>query len=299
MSLLVVGSIALDTIQMPFGKARNALGGSAVYFSLSASFFTKVRIVGVVGEDFPKDHIRLLKSKGVDTEGLKVTKGETFRWSGQYKYSLNEAETLSTKLNVFRDFRPRLPANYRYSDHIFLANIDPELQLEVLKQMKSPELVACDTMNYWIESKKPALKKVLKHVDIFILNEAEARQLSGEPNLFKSAKVICGMGPKTVIIKKGEHGSLMRSGGAIFIAPAYPIETIYDPTGAGDSFAGGFMGFLSQKGRCDKRALRLAIIYGTIIASFNVEKFGTKRLEGLDIRQIRARLNEFSTCVRF
>jgi len=299
MSLLVVGSVALDTIKTPFGSVNNALGGSAVYFSLASSIFTKTRVVGVVGSDFPKRHLTRLASKGIDIEGLKVVDGKTFRWSGKYEFSLNEAHTLSTELNVFKDFRPDIPKGYRDSRYVFLANIDPDLQLDVLKQVRSPRLVACDTMNYWIASKKPSLKKLLKKVDVFILNDAESRQLSGEPNLFKAARSICSMGPKTVIIKKGEHGSLMRYGKSIFISPAYPLEAIYDPTGAGDSFAGGFMGYLSQSGRCDKQTLRKAVICGTMVASFGVEKFGTERFDGLSSKEIRGRMRAFDSCVKF
>ncbi|MDD5072960.1 MAG: PfkB family carbohydrate kinase, partial [Candidatus Omnitrophica bacterium] len=242
MSLLVVGSIALDSIKTPFGKVDEALGGSAVYFSCAATFFNSARLVGVVGADFPKKYIQLLEKRGVDVTGLKIDGGKTFRWKGEYGFDLNTAHTIYTYLNVFADFKPEIPAEYRDSDNVFLANIDPSLQLDVLKQVDDPRLIACDTMNYWIENKPKELKKLLKHVHIFFANDKEAREFSGELNLLKAARYIFSCGPKIAIIKKGEHGVLCISKDFIFSYPAYILEDPFDPTGAGDTFAGGFMG---------------------------------------------------------
>jgi len=267
MSLLVVGSVALDTVETPFGRAEEVLGGSATYFSISASYFTDVNLVAVVGEDFPENHVKLLKTRKIDLRGLATTKGETFRWSGRYGYDLNEAHTLDTRLNVFRDFNPQIPEDYRDSELVFLANIDPELQMNVLHQMKGPKLIACDTMNYWIEGKYDALKRILKEVDILLINDGEARELAKEPNLVRAAQKISSFGPKTLIIKRGEYGALMVNGNSMFSAPAYPLETVFDPTGAGDSFAGGFLGYLSNTNNFSENSMRQAIIFGSVMAS--------------------------------
>jgi len=239
MSLLVVGSVAFDSVKTPFGKADDVLGGSATYFSTAASYFTDVSVVAVVGSDFPEKHLTFLKSRKIDIEGIEQTEGKTFRWKGEYGYDLNEARTLDTQLNVFQSFKPKLPESYKNKNVVFLANIDPDLQREVLEQVEKPSLVACDTMNFWIEGKKDSLLKTLKMVDILLINDGEARELSGEPNLVKAASIIHSMGPKTLIIKQGEYGALMFKDGKIFSAPAYPLESVFDPTGAGDSFAGG------------------------------------------------------------
>ncbi len=298
--VLVVGSVALDSVETPFGKVREVLGGAATYFSYAASFFTAVRLVGVVGEDFPEQHLRLLKDRGVDLTGLQVSSGRTFRWAGQYGYDLNEARTLDTQLNVFADFRPRLAEDLRRPAYLFLANIDPALQLEVLRQMAvRPRLVALDTMNFWIEGHRPALERVLAEVDVVTINDAEARQLGREPNLIRAARRIAAMGPRTIVVKRGEYGALMLSNGAFFVVPAYPLESVFDPTGAGDTFAGGFMGYLAAQDRTDDAAMRRALVYGSVMASFTVEDFSLNRLTGLRREEIGERFTAFQDLMRF
>ncbi|OGQ01456.1 MAG: sugar kinase [Deltaproteobacteria bacterium RBG_19FT_COMBO_58_16] len=299
MSILVVGSVAFDSVETPFGKAEEVLGGSATYFSTSASYFSDVRLVAVVGEDFPDEHITKLQGHGVDTAGLQKVPGKTFRWKGRYDYDLNQAHTLETHLNVFSTFKPEIPEDYKTSPFVFLANIDPELQLEVLKQVNKPKFVACDTMNFWIEGKPDALKKLLKHVDLFVINEGEAREFSGEASLVKAAKMILAEGPGVLIIKRGEYGALMFNGTSIFSAPAYPLENIFDPTGAGDSFAGGLMGYLANTGDVSEENLRKAIIFGSVMASFNVEAFSLDRLSSLGKEDIKARFSEFKKLTHF
>ena len=299
MSLLVVGSVAFDTVKTPFGEADDVLGGSATYFSTAASYFTDVRMVAVVGEDFPEKHVTFLKSRKIDTAGLTRAKGKTFRWKGEYGYDLNEAKTLDTKLNVFESFSPVLPEPYRYSEVIFLANIDPTLQREVLSQVHKPKLVACDTMNFWIEGKKDELIKTLALVDILLINESEARELAGEPNLVKAARAIQAMGPDTLIVKRGEYGALMFHADGVFAAPAYPLEAVFDPTGAGDSFAGGFMGYLDNVNNYSEGMLRQAIIFGSVMASFNVEDFSLNRMKSLGYPEIEARYREFRKLTHF
>ncbi len=293
MSLLVVGSIAFDSVKTPFGTADEVLGGSATYFSTAASYFTDVKLVAVVGDDFPDKHVQFLKSRNIDVSGLQKSEGRTFRWKGEYGYDLNEAKTLDTQLNVFESFKPRIPDAYRASDVVFLANIDPVLQREVLHQINRPKLVACDTMNFWIGGKKDELVKTLAEVDILLINEAEARELAGEPNLVKAARVIQAMGPGTLIVKRGEYGSVMFNSGGIFSAPAYPLEAVFDPTGAGDSFAGGFMGYLDNVQNFDEASLRQAIIFGSVMASFNVEDFSLNGMKSLDYKEIEGRYREF------
>ncbi len=293
MSLLVVGSIAFDSVKTPFGTADEVLGGSATYFSTAASYFTDVKLVAVVGDDFPDKHVQFLKSRNIDVSGLQKSEGRTFRWKGEYGYDLNEAKTLDTQLNVFERFRPNIPDAYRASDVVFLANIDPVLQREVLHQINRPKLVACDTMNFWIGGKKDELVKTLAEVDILLINEAEARELAGEPNLVKAARVIQAMGPGTLIVKRGEYGSVMFNSGGIFSAPAYPLEAVFDPTGAGDSFAGGFMGYLDNVQNFDEASLRQAIIFGSVMASFNVEDFSLNGMKSLDYKEIEGRYREF------
>ena len=300
MGLLVVGSIALDSVKTPFGEVKEVLGGSATYFSVSASYFTDVKLVAVVGNDFPKEHCELLKKKNIDLTGLEHVKGKTFRWVGEYGYDLNEAHTLETKLNVFETFEPKIPEEYKDTDFVFLANIDPEIQLKVLKQVKEPKLVACDTMNYWIASKPEILKKLLKKVDILTINEAEVRELTKESNLVKAAGKIKSYGVKCLIVKRGEYGVLMfNSSGSVFHAPAYPLESIYDPTGAGDSFAGGFMGFLANTGNLSEQSFRQAIIFGSVMASFNVEEFSLNKLKKLNYSDIEKRFKEFKKLTHF
>ncbi|HLO26558.1 MAG TPA: PfkB family carbohydrate kinase [Geobacteraceae bacterium] len=299
MSILVVGSVAFDSVETPFGRVDNVLGGSATYFSTSASFFTDVSLVAVVGEDFPQEHIDFLESRSIDLRGLVRNQGLTFHWKGRYGYDLNEAQTLETHLNVFETFRPRIPDVYAGTDFLFLANIDPELQAEVLDQVQRPRIVAADTMNYWISSKPEALKKVIERVDIFIINEGEARQLSGEANLVKAARKLLSFGVKNLIVKRGEYGVLMFTRSSVFSAPAYPLEEVFDPTGAGDTFAGGFMGYLSNTGDLSEEGIRQAIIFGSVMASFNVEDFSLDRLKKLDYGEIEERYRSFKAMTHF
>lgn len=299
MSLLVVGSVAFDSVKTPFGEAEEVLGGSATYFATSASYFTDVRMVAVVGEDFPESHLQFLKERGIDADGVERRPGRTFRWRGEYGFHLNEAKTLETQLNVFETFHPKLPASYADSPFVFLANIDPELQLDVLRQVHGPKLVACDTMNYWIEGKRDALLETLKEVDILMINDGEARELASEFNLVKVAKKILALGPKILVIKRGEYGALMFNGQTMFAAPAFPLETIFDPTGAGDSFAGGFMGYLSKNGEVNDVTIRQAVIYGSAMASFNVEAFSLDRIRSLKADDISSRYKEFKALTFF
>lgn len=299
MGLLVVGSVAFDSVKTPFGEVEEVLGGSATYFSTAASFFTNVSLVAVVGEDFPEKHIAFLKSRNIDITGLDRSVGETFRWKGEYTYELNEAHTLDTQLNVFENFKPRLPQSYRDHEVVFLANIDPDLQRDVLNQVNNPKVVACDTMNFWIEGKRDSLIETLKLVDILIINDGEARELSGEPNLVKAASKIRGLGPKTLIVKRGEYGALLFTGNSVFSAPGYPLESVFDPTGAGDSFAGGFMGYLANTMNLDDSNIRRAIIFGSVMASFNVEDFSLNRLKTLDYQEIENRFREFRRLTHF
>jgi len=301
MSLLVVGSMAFDSIKSPFGEVERVVGGSATYFSLAASYLTPVRLVSVVGKDFPKATLDMLSARGVDLQGLKVAEGITFHWKGYYEYDLNIAHTVKTDLNVFENFAPVLPASFRESRYVFLGNIDPRLQLDILAQVREPKIVALDTMNFWIGKSPQLLREVIRSVDIVLVNEAEIRELTGEFNLVKAARKLMRMGPGRVVIKRGEYGVLHLSDGEIFAAPAYPLETIFDPTGAGDSFAGGFMGYLASR---DGAALtemdyRLATIYGSAIASFTVEAFSTERLQGLSREDIDSRLAAFRALTEF
>jgi sugar/nucleoside kinase (ribokinase family) len=297
--LLVVGSVALDTVKTPFGEGTDILGGSATYFSTSASFFTSVALIAVVGEDFPSQHIAFLKSRGIDVTGLERRPGATFRWKGEYTHQLNEAHTLDTKLNVFETFRPKIPEAYRSPEVLFLGNIDPELQFDVLQKVERPGLVACDTMNFWINGKRDALWKVLEKVDILIINDGEARALGQDSNLVKVAKLILSRGPKYLIIKRGEYGVLMFHGSQVFGAPAFPLEDVRDPTGAGDTFAGGFLGYLAATGNRSAEAMKQAIIFGSVMASFTVEAFSLDRLRILDYKEVQARFREFKRLTHF
>ncbi|OIP64143.1 MAG: sugar kinase [Nitrospirae bacterium CG08_land_8_20_14_0_20_52_24] len=299
MSLLVVGSIAFDSVKTPFGKVEEAIGGSAVYFSLSAGFFNDINLVAVVGKDFPEHEIAFLNTRNVDTQGLQRVDGKTFRWKGEYSFELNEAHTLETHLNVFENFTPEIPDSYRDAEYVFLANIDPELQWSVLQQVKSPDFVGMDTMNFWIGRKREALMEVLKKVNILTINDGEARQLTEEANLVKAARKILSYGPKILIIKRGEYGALMFNGASIFSAPAYPLETVFDPTGAGDSFAGGFMGYLSNVQNVNEETLRRAMIFGSVMASFNVEDFSINRLRSLKYKEIERRFRMFKDLTHF
>jgi sugar/nucleoside kinase (ribokinase family) len=298
-SILVVGSVAFDSLKTPFGEAEEILGGSATYFSVAASYFSPVRVVAVVGSDFPEKHLNVFQKHKVDVQGLAQVTGRTFRWKGEYGYDLNEAKTLDTQLNVFETFKPVIPEAYRSSEYVFLGNIDPELQLSVLEQIKRPKVVACDTMNFWIKGRIEAVKRTIQHVDILIINDAETRMLAGEANLVRAANKIIAMGPKTLIVKRGEYGVLMFNGKSIFGAPAFPLEDVYDPTGAGDTFAGGFMGALAYAGDVNERSFRRGIIYGSVMASFNVEKFGLQRLTDLTRQEIDDRFRQFKHLTHF
>lgn len=297
--ILAVGSVALDTVRTPFGYAKDALGGSATYFSASARFFSPVSVVAVVGRDFPKKHIALFKRLGVDTRDLTAEAGRTFRWEGLYSYDLNNPKTLKTELNVFQTFRPRLSEANRSKKNVFLANIDPEIQHSVLTQMRAPRLTACDTMNFWIQSKRRPLLRLLKKVDIFLCNDSEARQISGEFNLIQAARWVLSRGPKLLVIKKGEHGVVCFSKKFLFTVPAYLLEKVFDPTGAGDTFAGGFIGSLARSERFDETAIRRAVIYGSVLASFNVESFSLRRLMTLKRPEIEWRYRHFRELTRF
>jgi sugar/nucleoside kinase (ribokinase family) len=298
--VLIVGSMALDSVRTPTGEVRDALGGAADYSSVAASFFAPVQLVGVVGDDFPQEHLDFLAARGIDLAGVEtVPGGKTFRWAGYYDFDLNIAHTLDTQLNVFADFQPKLPELYKKAQYVFLANIDPELQLQVLSQIENPVLTVCDTMNFWIEGKPDALKEVLKHVDIAFMNDAEARQLTGKLSIIKAAKALQELGPRSVIIKKGEHGALLFHGDEHFAAPSYPLEDIADPTGAGDSFAGGFMGYVASQGDLSMATLRKAIIYGSVLASYNVEDFSLNRMRRLTPEDIAARYRAFQQIAFF
>ena len=301
MGLLVVGSLGLDTVATPFDKVEDALGGSATYISIAASYFGgPVELVGIVGSDFPQKYIEILSDHNVDLEGLQVIEGgKTFKWSGKYHYDLNVRDTLLTELNVFEKFDPVIPENFRKSKYICLGNIDPELQTKVLDQLEDPQFIVCDTMNFWIEGKKDELLQLLPRVDVLIINDSEARLLAHEPNLIRAAKKIRALGPGILIIKKGEHGALLFTEETVFSAPAYPMETIFDPTGAGDSFAGGFTGYLYKTRDLSPENLKRAVIYGSTMASFCVEKFSTKGLEDLSYLQIQDRYREFLLLSRF
>jgi sugar/nucleoside kinase (ribokinase family) len=295
MSLLVVGSVAYDGIETPFGKVDKILGGSATYISLTSSYFQKnVKLVGVVGKDFNQDDIELFKSKEIDLQGLQMDdSGNTFFWKGKYHYDLNNRDTLDTQLNVFEHFDPIIPESYRDAKFIALGNIEPSLQGKVLEQVENPDLVVMDTMNFWIEGTLEALKKTLKGVDLLVINDSEARELANEPNLIKAADIIRGMGPDFLIIKKGEHGALLFTDDEIFSAPAYPIVDIFDPTGAGDSFMGGLLGWLSYTNDLSPQNFRRAVIFGSVMASFCVEEFGPERLKNLTEKEIYDRYREF------
>ncbi|NUR34335.1 MAG: sugar kinase [Gemmatimonadaceae bacterium] len=299
MSVLVVGSVALDSVETPFGKADAVIGGSGTFFSASASHLAPVQLVGVVGDDYPLAQLDALKQRGVDMAGLEQAKGESFRWRGRYRHDLNSAETLETRLGVFSHFSPKIPAQFRSAPFVFLANIDPRLQLDVLRQVQRPKLVACDTMNFWIESRRPDIVELIKHVDLITLNDGEARQLTDCANLVKAARWIMERGPKMVIIKKGEHGAFLFKGRSIFFAPAYPLEEVFDPTGAGDSFAGGFMGYLARTGDLSDANLRRAVVYGSAMGSFAVEMFSVQRLLEITPADIATRVAEFRQLVAF
>jgi sugar/nucleoside kinase (ribokinase family) len=299
MSVLVVGSVALDSVETPFGKADDVLGGSATFFSAAASLLTPVQLVGVVGSDYPFDRLDQLVARGVDIAGLERADGTSFRWRGRYRHDLNSAETLETHLGVFSRFSPKIPEQFRSAPYVFLANIDPRLQLDVLNQVDRPRLVACDTMNFWIQSRRPDFLELLGKVDLVTLNDGEARQLTEKANLVQAAKWMMDRGPKHVIIKKGEHGALMFSRDSVFFAPAYPLENVFDPTGAGDAFAGGFIGYLARTGDFSEANMRRAVIYGSALGSFAVEKFSIDRLMEVGRKEIDARVRQLRELVTF
>ncbi len=302
MSLVTVGTVAFDTIETPYGKAERVIGGAATYISLAASYFTKdINLVSVVGDDFPDAELKYLRKRGVNLEGLDIKEGEkSFFWAGRYHDNMNSRDTLTTELNVLADFNPKLPVGYRDAKYLMLGNLTPEIQMKVVKQMtKKPKLIALDTMNFWMDVAMPSLKKVLKKVDLLTINDEEARQLSGEYSLVKAAKVIHKMGPEVLVIKKGEHGALLFMEGKMFFAPAMPLAEVFDPTGAGDTFAGGFMGFLASTSSLNFENFKRAMIYGSAMASFCVEEFGITRLKTLNKAQINKRLKEFQKLAAF
>lgn len=293
MSLVVVGSVALDTVETPKGRVEDAIGGAALYFSLAASFFTPVRMVGVVGHDYPRDMLAELEKRGVDLSGVETAAGNTFRWSGRYHEDVNVRDTLHLDLGVFAEFKPKLPESYRDSQYVFLANIDPVLQASVLDQLRAPKLVGCDTMNHWIAESRPALTSLLQSVGILVINDEEARLLSGERNVVRAAAKILEMGPTAVLIKRGEYGVIQFAGDSVFAVPAFPLEEVTDPTGAGDCFAGGFMGELARTGDHSPKGLRRAIVYGSVMGSYVVEDFGPRRLQQLTREDIDRRYRQF------
>jgi sugar/nucleoside kinase (ribokinase family) len=299
MTLLVVGSVALDSVETPFGKAENVIGGSGTFFSASAMHLAPVQLVGVVGSDYPVEQLEPLRARGVDLAGLERADGSSFRWRGRYRHDLNAAETLETHLGVFSRFSPKIPEQFRRAPFVFLANIDPRLQLEVLRQVERPKFVACDTMNFWIESRRPELLNLLAHVDLVTVNEGEARQLTEQYNLVRAARWIMERGPKVVVIKKGENGAYLFKDREIFFAPAYPLEEVFDPTGAGDAFAGGLMGYLARSGVFGPAELRRAVIYGSALGSFAVERFSVGRLLEIGRDEIASRVAAFRQLVAF
>jgi sugar/nucleoside kinase (ribokinase family) len=299
-SLLVVGSVAFDALESPYGKVDRTLGGAATYFSVAASFFTHVNLVGIVGDDFTPKDAEIFRGRHIDVEGLERVPGKSFFWAGKYSENLNERVTLVTELNVFADFKPRLPERYRASKYVFLANIAPNLQHDVLQQVtKRPKVVALDTMNYWIERTNADLRETLKHVDILMINDTETRQLSNEHNLLRAARHIFKMGPSTLVVKRGEYGAMMVDARGVFCVPAFPLEEPHDPTGAGDCFAGGFMGYLASIGNKTDASLRRAMVYGSVMGSFCVEKFGLERLRTLKRNEIHARARHFAKLTQF
>ncbi len=300
MSLLVVGSVALDSIKTPFGKREDVLGGSATYLALAASYFTPVNLVSVVGHDFPGSYLEFFRKRNINLEGLTISKNNrTFRWQGYYEDDLNEAHTIRTELNVFENFKPEIPKEYQSCDYLFLANVDPDIQSEVLHQVKGVKFVVCDTIGYWIDKKPESLKKVLAKVDAFMVNESELREFTHESNLLKGAKKVMELGPGIVVVKRGDSGATMFMTNSIFSLPAYPLEAVLDPTGAGDSFGGGFIGYICQEDSTEEKILRKAMVYGSAIASFSVGGFGTEGLKDLEFERIEKRHHEFEELTDF
>ena len=299
MGVLVVGTVAFDSVETPHASAERILGGSAAYFAMTASFFSPVQLVGVIGEDFPQEYLDLLSGRGVDLEGLKKEMGDTFYWRGRYHEDLNVRDTLELHLNVLSGYVPHLPESYRDSQYVFLGNIDPTIQLKVLEQLTNSRLVACDTMDHWIQGSNAELQKVLRRVEILVINDSEARMLSGQHNIVKAARSILKMGPRVLLIKRGEYGVLQFTDSSVFATPAYPLEEVFDPTGAGDSFAGGFVGYLARTGDHSERGLRRAIAYGSVAASFTVEDFGLRRMIPLTLQEIEDRYRRFLALTDF
>lgn len=299
MTLLVVGSVALDTVETPFGKISEALGGSAVFFSAAASLLHPVQVVGVVGKDYPMGDLQRLAARGIDLRGVTVADGESFRWAGVYGFDLSTRETLETRLGVFANFKPQIPPEFRSSRYVFLGNIDPELQLDVLNQVTKPAFVACDTMNYWIQGKRTALMKLLERVDCLMVNDAEIRELSGDWHIHRAARWVIERGPKYVVIKQGEHGAILVGENKTFYVPAYPLEDVFDPTGAGDAFAGGFMAHVARTKSLTNLNLRLAMVYGSALGGFAVERFSVQRFEEIDLGIVMQRVQAYKDLVHF
>jgi sugar/nucleoside kinase (ribokinase family) len=293
MTLLVVGSVALDSIFTPFGETADALGGSAVYFSVAGSLLHPVQVVGVVGGDFPVHELEALASRGIDWSGVERAEGESFRWKGKYSYDLQSRETLETRLGVFADFQPKIPAAFRAAEYVFLGNIDPELQIGVLDQVKRPKLVVCDTMNYWIQGKRSTLLELLTRVDLLMVNDSEARELSGDWNIHRAGRWILAHGPSRVVIKQGEYGALLIEPTRTFYVPAFPLETVFDPTGAGDAFAGGFMAYLARTGSLTEDNIRRAMVYGAAMGSYAVEQFGIRAFDHITLPEVEVRVRAF------
>lgn len=299
MSILCVGSVALDSVETPFGNADRVLGGSAVYFSAAATVFNPVQMVGVVGDDYPVDDLEFLANRGADLSGIERASGDSFFWAGRYHYDLNTRDTLDTQLGVFADFEPKIPEQFRDARFVFLGNIDPVLQHDVLDQVAAPEVVACDTMNFWIDGAREPLLELLGRVRILMVNDEEVRQLADEPNLLKAARWVQEQGPELVVVKKGEHGAILFGDEWIFYVPGYPLEEVFDPTGAGDSFAGGFMGHLARSGEVTPATLRRAMVYGSALGSFACERFSVERLKDLDTNDVLERVEEFRRLTAF
>jgi len=300
MNVLVVGSIALDSVKTPSGWGDHVVGGSALYFSVAASFFTKVALVGIVGKDFPENYLRMLEKKGVDISGVQVSEGETFRWIGDYTEDINRVKTVSVCQNVMENFTPVFPDRFRKIPYVFLANIEPEVQIKVLEMMDSPNFVVCDTMNFWIERDVDVLHNLMKRVNVMMVNDEEARLLTGKRNVIEASKEMLTLGPSVVVIKKGEHGAILATKRNLFIAPAYPVSKAVDPTGAGDSFGGGFIGYIaSTTGNISEENMRKAVVYGIVIASFTVEDFSTRKLEKITMGDIEKRVEEMRNLVKF
>ena len=299
MSILCVGSVALDHLETPFGHAEEVLGGSAVFFGAAASLLAPVQMVGVVGSDYPMDKLRLLEPRGVDLSGIETAQGESFRWKGRYSYDLNDRVTVWTQLGVFAHFRPRIPEHFRDARVVFLGNIDPVLQLDVLEQVRTPDLIACDTMNFWIDGSRGPLLELLQRVHILMVNDAEVRQLADEPNLLRAARWIQSRGPRWVVVKKGEHGAILFGPESVFFVPGYPLERVFDPTGAGDAFAGGFVGYLAWSGGREEEDFRRAMVYGSALGSFAVEAFGIDRLMAIRPEEVTQRIRQFREMTAF